>query len=70
MVQEVTEAPKRRLNVVGRMTRRARIFERMRSGFAYAEIAREERLTPLRVRQIVSETLKSRPSTSTRISLS
>ena len=51
---------KRRLNAYGRMMRRARIFARMREGWAYDEIAREEGVTAERVRQIVSEELKTR----------
>lgn len=38
--------------------RRERIFARLRADWAYDEIAREERLTPRRVRQIVSEALQ------------
>jgi hypothetical protein len=40
--------------------RRERIFARLRGGWAYDEIAREERVTPRRVRQIVSEALQRR----------
>jgi hypothetical protein len=38
--------------------RRERIFARRRADWAYDEIAREERLTPRRVGQIVSEALQ------------
>ncbi len=51
---------KRRLNTYGRMLRRDRIFEQLRQGFAYDEIAREEGVSPERIRQIVSETLQKR----------
>ena len=40
--------------------RRARIFTRLREGWPYTEIAREEGLTDRRIRQVVSETLKKR----------
>jgi hypothetical protein len=40
--------------------RRGRIFARPREGYAYDEIAREEELTPGRVRQIVREALARR----------
>jgi hypothetical protein len=53
-------APRRRLNAVARVERRARIFARLREGFSYDEIARDERLTPERVRQIVREALARR----------
>src|SRR5260370_41781365 len=52
--------PKRRLNPYGRDLRRARIFARLREGWAYGDIAQEERLTSRRIRQIVSETLQRR----------
>ena len=42
------------------MARRARIFARLREGWAYDEIARDERLTAERVRQIVREALERR----------
>jgi hypothetical protein len=60
MVQETVPAPKRRPNEHMRELRRARIFARLREGWPYAEIAREEGLTDRRIRQIVSETLKKR----------
>ena len=37
-----------------------RIFARLREGYAYDEIAREEQVTPERVRQIVREALARR----------
>jgi hypothetical protein len=56
-----TALPKRaRLNPHGKALRRERIFARLRGGWAYDEIAREERVTPRRVRQIVSEALRRR----------
>ena len=55
-----TPAPKRRLTAVARAMRRARIFARLREGWAYDEIARDERLTAERVRQIVREALERR----------
>ena len=57
---ENTPAPGRRLNVLGKAARRRRIFARLREGWAYDEIAAEERLSPERVRQIVSEILDKR----------
>ncbi len=60
MVQEVAAPQKRRLNPHGRVVRRARIFARLREGWAYASIAAEEALTARRVRQIVSEALQMR----------
>jgi hypothetical protein len=52
--------PGRRLNVLGRAARRKRIFQRLREGWAYDEIAGEERLSAERVRQIVAEVLGKR----------
>ena len=46
--------PRRRLNVVTKAKRRRRIFARLREGWAYDEIAREERVSAERIRQIVS----------------
>jgi hypothetical protein len=60
MENEGAPAPKRRLNAMARVLRRARIFARLREGWAYDEIAREERLTPERIRQIVREALERR----------
>jgi hypothetical protein len=51
---------KRGLNAYGRTMRQGRIFARMREGWAYDEIAREEGLTAERIRQIVSELLQKR----------
>ena len=55
-----TSSPKRpKLNPRGKAVRRERIFERLRGGWAYDAIAREEGLTPRRIRQIVSDALRS-----------
>ena len=43
-----------------RATRGKRILDRLREGWAYDEVAREEGLTERRVRQIVAEYLKDR----------
>jgi hypothetical protein len=51
-----TALPKRlRLNPHGKTVRRERIFARLRPGWTYGGIAGEERVTPRRVRQIVSD---------------
>jgi Homeodomain-like domain len=60
MVQETVPAAKRRPYAHFRELRRARIFMRLREGWPYTEIAREEGLTDRRIRQIVSETLEKR----------
>jgi hypothetical protein len=57
---EQTPTPRRRLNVLGKAERRKRIFARLREGWAYEEIAGEERLSAERIRQIVSEVLDKR----------
>jgi hypothetical protein len=57
---EQTPTPGRRLNVLGKAARRKRIFARLREGWAYDEIAGEERLSAERVRQIVAEVLGKR----------
>jgi len=51
---------RRRLDARGRVLRRGRIFARLREGYAYDDIAREEQVTPERVRQIVREALARR----------
>ena len=48
------------LTGLGKAARRKRIFARLRNGWAYEEIAREEGITARRARQIVSEALKQR----------
>jgi CRISPR/Cas system CSM-associated protein Csm2 small subunit len=60
MENEGVPAPKRQLNAVLRLVRRGRIFARLREGWPYDEIAREEGLTAERIRQIVRETLERR----------
>ena len=55
-----TSTPGRRLNVLGKAARRKRIFARLREGWAYDEIARDERVSAERIRQIVSEVLAKR----------
>ena len=55
-----SKEPRRRLNVFTKGERRKRIFARLREGWAYDEIAREERLSTERIRQIVSEVLGKR----------
>jgi hypothetical protein len=57
---EQTPEPRRRLNVLTKAERRQRIFARLREGWAYDEIAREERVSAERIRQIVSEVLGKR----------
>ena len=57
---EQTPEPRRRLNIVGKAARRKRIFDKLREGWAYDEIAREERVSAERIRQIVSEVLGKR----------
>ena len=57
---EQTPTPRRRLNILSKAERRKRIFARLREGWAYDEIAGEERVSPERIRQIVSEVLDKR----------
>jgi hypothetical protein len=57
---EEAQTPRRRLNVLGKAARRKRIFARLREGWAYDEIAGEERVSAERIRQIVSEILEKR----------
>ena len=57
---EQTPSPRPRLNILGRAERTKRIFARLRDGWAYDEIARDERISAERVRQIVSEVLSKR----------
>jgi len=58
-MQQIPE-PRPRLNVVTKSERRKRIFARLREGWAYDEIAQEERVSAERIRQIVSEVLANR----------
>ncbi len=55
-----SKPPRPRLNLIGRAARTKRIFARMREGWAYDEIARDEGLSAERVRQIVAEVLGKR----------
>ena len=54
------QEPRRQLNILTKAERRRRIFARLREGWAYDEIAREERVSAERIRQIVSEVLAKR----------
>jgi hypothetical protein len=61
MDAETVPGPARpRLNPYTKALRRERIFSRLRLGWPYAEIAREERLSERRVRKIVSDALRRR----------
>jgi hypothetical protein len=60
MTGAMRRAPKRRLGEDEKRARRARIFERLRQGYEVAEIANRERLTPQRIRQIVSAARQER----------
>jgi hypothetical protein len=55
-----TPEPRRRLNVLTKAERRQRIFARLREGWVYDEIARDERLSVERIRQIVAEVIDKR----------
>jgi len=55
-----TKKPRRRLNILTRTARTKRIFARLREGWAYDDIAKEERLSAERVRQIVGQVLENR----------
>ena len=55
-----SEPKRRRPNVIGRAARTKRIFGRLRDGWAYDEIGRDEGLSAERIRQIVSEVLGKR----------
>ena len=52
--------PKRQTTRFSRSKRNRRIVEKVREGFAYDEIAREERLTVQHVRRIATEALEGR----------
>ena len=60
MVDERAPALARRLTAHARVLRRGRIFARLREGWAYDEIASQERLTPERVRKIVRQAFERR----------
>jgi hypothetical protein len=53
-------AKRPKLNPHGKALRRERIFERVRDGWSYEAIATEQRVTPRRIRQIISEALRRR----------
>jgi DNA-binding NarL/FixJ family response regulator len=61
------EEEPRKATPFGRSARNRRIVERLREGFGFHEIAREEKLSDRRVRQIVKQALdaglRSRTST-------
>jgi len=54
------ERPRKRRTQFSRAARTQRILEQLREGWAYDDIAREQRLTERRVRQIVAEFIKTR----------
>jgi hypothetical protein len=62
MDEETSLAPKkrRRLDAPSRARRLVRMLERLRYGLSYDEIARQEKLTVVRVRQIIKEALATR----------
>jgi uncharacterized membrane protein YccC len=60
MVEQGAPARRRRLNAHGMVSRRRRIFARLREGLSYEEIAADEGVTATRIRQIVSEVLQKR----------
>ena len=57
---EQTRKPRRRLNIFARTVRTRRIFQRLREGWAYDDIAKEEHLSAERIRQIVAQVLEHR----------
>ena len=59
-MNDETAEPRRRLHAVGRQARRERIFERIRRGLSYDDIARKEGLSVQHVRRIVVQALKER----------
>jgi len=59
-MEQESEPKRRRPNVIGRAARTKRIFGRLRDGWAYDEIGRDEGLSAERIRQIVSEVLGKR----------
>jgi hypothetical protein len=61
MENDSEPARKRGLTAFAREARLARILARLREGWAYDEVGREERLTAERVRQIVRKGLEGRP---------
>jgi DNA-binding CsgD family transcriptional regulator len=59
-MNDETTQPRRRLHDVGRQARRQRIFERIRRGLSYDEIAQKEGLSGRHVRRIVARALNER----------
>lgn len=59
-MEQESEPKRRRPNVIGRAARTKRNFARLRDGWAYDEIGRDEGLSAERIRQIVSEVLGKR----------
>jgi hypothetical protein len=60
MENEMVPRPKWRLDARGKVLRRERIFARLREGWTYAKIARDEGLTGERIGQIVREAVGDR----------
>ena len=60
MIEDKAPVRRRRLGAHGMTFRRRRIFAQLREGFTYDEIAREEGVSPGRIRQIVSQELQQR----------
>ena len=61
MENETVPPPMRRLDARGKVLRRERIFARLREGWTYDKIARDEGLTGQRISQIVWEAAGDRP---------
>ena len=59
-MEQTRKKPRRRLNVLTRTARTKRIFQRLREGWAYDDIGKEEHLSAERIRQIVGEVLENR----------
>ena len=59
-MNDETAEPRRRLHAVGRQARRERIFERIRRGLSYDDIALKEGVSVQHVRRIVGQALKER----------
>jgi hypothetical protein len=59
-MEETQKPRRRRLNILARTARTKRIFERLREGWAYDDIAKEEHLSAERIRQIVAQVLERR----------
>jgi uncharacterized protein YdbL (DUF1318 family) len=60
MEQESAPGEKKQLTAIAKAARTKRIFARLNEGWAYDEVARDERLSGRRVRQIVSQVLDRR----------